>query len=507
MSGTTHALLTEIEGFLAEFAVSPTKFGLAAVNDGHLIENLRNGASVTLKTADKVRAYMTRQRALASAADVSREAIPAKRIVLIIGGGIAAYKCLELVRRLRERGIAVRAVMTRAAQEFITPLSVGALTGDRVFTELFDLNDEREIGHIRLSREAALIVVAPATGDLLAKMAGGHADDLASCVLMATDKPVLVAPAMNPRMWLNPATRRNVALLEADGVHFVGPGVGEMAERGEAGPGRLVEVSELIAAIEGLLASSITTPAPNPSPRRVEDAPSARGGGGFTQSLPLTGRRVLVTAGPTHEPIDPVRYIANRSSGKQGVAIAARARALGADVTLVCGPANVADPAGVEVVRVQTAREMLAAAQAALPVDIAVFAAAVADWRVASQSSEKIKKGGKALPRLELIENPDILKTIAAERPGLRPPLVIGFAAETQNVLEYAAKKRKAKGADWIVANDVSPQTGIMGGDRNTVHLVTAEGVESWPELDKGEVARRLMQRAAERLAEITAVT
>jgi phosphopantothenoylcysteine decarboxylase / phosphopantothenate---cysteine ligase len=505
MPSTTHALLTEIEGFLAESGVSPTKFGLAAVNDGHLIKNLRGGASVTLKTADKVRAYMANQRSVASARNVSREAIPAKRIVLIIGGGIAAYKCLELIRRLRERGVAVRAVMTRAAQQFITPLSVGALTGDRVFTELFDLNDEREIGHIRLSREAALIVVAPATADLLAKMAGGHADDLAACVLMATDKPVLVAPAMNPRMWLHPATRRNVALLEADGVHFVGPNVGEMAERGESGPGRLAEVPELLDAIEALLAS------PSPScGRRVFDTTRGgdRGGGEReAQRGSLAGRRVLVTAGPTHEPIDPVRYIANRSSGKQGAAIAAEARALGAEVTLVCGPAGIADPAGVKVVRVETAREMLAAAQTALPADIAVFAAAVADWRVATQSSEKIKKGGKALPRLELIENPDILKTIAAERAGVRPPLVIGFAAETENVLEYATKKRKAKGADWIVANDVSPQTGIMGGDRNTVHLVTAEGVESWPELDKGEVARRLMQRAAERLAEISAAT
>jgi phosphopantothenoylcysteine decarboxylase / phosphopantothenate---cysteine ligase len=491
MPSTTHALLTEIEGFLADSGVSPTKFGLAAVNDGHLVKNLRGGASVTLKTADKVRAYMANQRSVASARNVSREAIPAKRIVLIIGGGIAAYKCLELIRRLRERGVAVRAVMTRAAQQFITPLSVGALTGDRVFTELFDLNDEREIGHIRLSREAALIVVAPATADLLAKMAGGHADDLAACVLMATDKPVLVAPAMNPRMWLNPATRRNVALLEADGVHFVGPNAGEMAERGESGPGRLADVPELLDAIEALLAS------PSPScRRRVFDTTRGgdRGDGEReAQRGSLAGRRVVVTAGPTHEPIDPVRYIANRSSGKQGAAIAAEARALGAEVTLVCGPAGIADPPGVKVVRVETAREMLAAA--------------VADWRVATQSTEKIKKGGKALPRLELIENPDILKTIAAERVGVRPPLVIGFAAETENVLEYATKKRKAKGADWIVANDVSPQTGIMGGDRNTVHLVTAEGVESWPELDKGEVARRLMQRAAERLAEISAAT
>ena len=490
MPNTTHVLLAEIEAFLAARGISATKFGLAAVNDGHLVKNLRRGASVTLKTSDKVRAYMQRQQhGAAGAGDVSREAAASRRVLLIIGGGIAAYKCLELIRRLRERGVPVRAVMTRAAQEFVTPLSVGALTSDRVFTELFDLNDEREIGHIRLSREAALVVVAPATADLIAKMAGGHADDLASCVLMATDKPVLVAPAMNPRMWLHPATRRNVALLQADGVHFVGPNVGEMAERGEAGPGRLVEVPELADAIEALL----------------PPASAANGRDGDPANGPLAGRRVLVTSGPTHEPIDPVRYIANRSSGKQGAAIAAEARALGAEVVLISGPSNVPDPPGVNVLHVETAREMLAAAQAALPVDIAVFAAAVADWRVAAQSNEKIKKGGKALPRLELVENPDILRTIAAERPARRPPLVIGFAAETQNVLEYAAGKRKAKGADWIVANDVSPETGIMGGDRNTVHLVTAEGVESWPELDKGEVARRLMQRAAERLAEITA--
>jgi len=495
MPGTTRDLLNDIEAFLVEFGVSPTKFGLAAINDGHLVKNLRDGASVTLKTADKVRAHMAEQRRMSPAGDVSREAVPGTRVLLIIGGGIAAYKCLDLIRRLRERGVAVRAVMTRAAREFITPLAVGALSGERVFTELFDLDDERDIGHIRLAREAALIVVAPATADLLAKMAGGHADDLATCVLLATDKPVLVAPAMNPRMWFNPATRRNVALLEADGMHFVGPNVGEMAERGEAGLGRLAEVPELLAAIERLL---------------VEASPalsSARGAGECAHRLPLAGRRVLITAGPTREPIDPVRYIANRSSGKQGAAIAAQARALGAEVTLVLGPANLSPPPGVKVQRVETALEMLAAAQRALPADIAVFAAAVADWRVASQANEKIKKGGKALPRLELVENPDILKTIAGERPGVRPPLVIGFAAETQNVLDYAREKRRAKGADWIVANDVSPQTGIMGGDRNTVHLVTAEGVESWPDLDKSEVARRLMQRAAERLDEITAAT
>ena len=504
MNTAAHKLLAEIEAFLAETGAAPTKFGIAAVNDGHLVANLRKGNSITLKTADRVRGFMGRQRMTIAASSVSHETSEHKRIVLIIGGGIAAYKCLELIRRLRERGTAVRAVMTKAAQEFITPLSVGALTADRVFTDLFDLNDEREIGHIRLSREASLIVVAPATADLLAKMTGGHADDLASCVLMATDKPVLVAPAMNPRMWLNPATRRNVALLQADGVHFVGPGVGEMAEGGEAGPGRLAEVPELVEAIQKLLASQSIRPSQSipPSPGLPHEGGSSRKG-----QKPLAGRRVLVTAGPTHEPIDPVRYIANRSSGKQGAAIAAEAGALGAEVTLVCGPSQIADPVGVKVVRVETALEMLAAARAALPADIAIFAAAVADWRVATQATQKIKKGGKALPALQLVENPDILKTIATERAGVRPPLVIGFAAETQNVLEYAERKRKAKGADWIVANDVSPETGIMGGDRNAVHVVTAEGVESWPELDKGEVARRLMQRAAERLHKITAET
>ena len=505
MSSASKSLLAEIEGFLAGSGLTATKFGVAAVNDGHLVANLRKGSSVTLKTADKVRAYMARQRSPVPAAIASRETTPAtKRVVLIIGGGIAAYKCLELIRRLREAGIGVRAVMTRAAQEFVTPLSVGALSNERVFTDLFDLNDEREIGHIRLSREADLIVVAPATADLLAKMAGGHADDLATCVLMATDKPVLAAPAMNPRMWLHSATQRNVAMLQADGVHFIGPNVGEMAERGEAGPGRLAEVPELLEAIQGLLASGGDRGGGNhDSPGIPPSLTLPHKGGGN----PLAGRHVLVTSGPTHEPIDPVRYIANRSSGKQGAAIAAEARALGAEVTLVSGPTNLADPAGVKVVRVESAQQMLEAVRTALPADIAVFAAAVADWRVAAQSAEKIKKAGKAAPRLELVENPDILKTIASERPGRRPPLVIGFAAETQKVVDHATAKRKAKGADWIVANDVSPETGIMGGDRNTVHLVTADGVESWPELDKAEVASRLVARAAQWLVEHTALT
>jgi phosphopantothenoylcysteine decarboxylase / phosphopantothenate---cysteine ligase len=371
-----------------------------------------------------------------------------------------------------------------------------------------------------LSRDADLIVVAPATADLLAKMAGGQADDLASCVLMATDKPVLVAPAMNPRMWLNPATRRNVALLQSDGIHFVGPNSGEMAERGEAGPGRLADVGELIGAIDALLAHSAHAEVQHglaaeggrnqdevhqagaaPSPLLLE------GGGGSAGGYPLFGRHVLVTSGPTHEPIDPVRYLANRSSGKQGAAIAAAALALGASVTLVTGPTRLPDPPGVRVIHIETAQQMLNAVRQALPADVAVFAAAVADWRVASQATEKLKKGSKSTPTLELVENPDILKTIAAAPPHERPPLIIGFAAETQSVISYAKKKRKAKGADWIVANDVSPATGIMGGDRNQVHLVTSEGVESWPELDKEEVARRLVERAAQHLGQIAAPT
>jgi phosphopantothenoylcysteine decarboxylase/phosphopantothenate--cysteine ligase len=407
-----------------------------------------------------------------------------KRVLLIIGGGIAAYKCLELIRRAREQGIHVRAVMTAAAKQFVTPLSVGALTNERVFCELFDLDEERDIGHIRLARETDVIVVAPATADLLAKMAGGHADDLAGAILLATDKPVLVAPAMNPRMWQHPATRRNLALLEADGIHVVGPNVGEMAEAGEAGPGRMAEPMEILAAISGLLAA---VPA------------------GARRGLALSGRHVLVTSGPTHEPIDPVRYIANRSSGKQGHAIAAAAAALGARVTLVAGPTELPDPPGVHTICVETAVQMLAAARKALPADAAIFAAAVADWRVVNAHSEKIKKDAKQkTPSLELIENPDVLRTIAQERPGTRPPLVIGFAAETENVVEHAKKKRKAKGCDWIVANDVSPGTGIMGGDRNRVHLITAGDVESWPEMDKAAVAARLLAQVAEHLARTT---
>jgi len=403
--------------------------------------------------------------------------VTGKRILLLIGGGIAAYKCLDLIRRLRERDFVVRTVMTSSAQQFITPLAVGAISGDRVFTELFDRADEHDIGHIRLSREADLIVAAPATASLLAKMAGGHADDLATAVLLATDKPVLAAPAMNPRMWLHPATQRNIATLQADGIRFVGPNSGEMAEQGETGFGRMAEPLEIVAAIEQVL------------------------GGLETPGL-LAGRHVLVTSGPTHEPIDPVRYIANRSSGKQGHAIARAAAELGARVTLVAGPVSIADPPHVDVIHVETAQQMLAAVEAALPADIGIFAAAVADWRVENTAGQKIKKDKVgASPELAFVENPDILKTIAARSPA-RPALVIGFAAETENLVELAKKKRKSKGCDWIVANDVSEQGGAMGGDRNAVHLISARAVESWPAMDKAEVARRLVERAAQHLSE-----
>jgi phosphopantothenoylcysteine decarboxylase/phosphopantothenate--cysteine ligase len=392
-----------------------------------------------------------------------------KRILLVIGGGIAAYKALDLIRRLKERGAAVRCILTKAAQEFVTPLAAGALAGERAFTDLFDPHGEFDVGHIRLARETDLVVVAPATADLMAKMAGGHADDLASTVLLATDKHVLIAPAMNPRMWEHAATRRNLKQLTADGVAVVGPNAGDMAERGEHGLGRMAEPLEIAAAVESLL------------------------GGG--DAKPLAGKRVVVTSGPTHEPIDPVRYLANRSSGKQGHAIARAAATAGADVILVSGPVSLPDPAGVKTVKVTTAREMLAAVEAALPADVAVFAAAVADWRTADETKQKIKKGHGS-PRLALVENPDILATVAG-RKAKRPKLIVGFAAETDNVVAYAKDKRARKGSDWIVANDVSAETGIMGGDHNKVHLVTAAGVESWPDQSKDEVARALVARIA----------
>jgi phosphopantothenoylcysteine decarboxylase/phosphopantothenate--cysteine ligase len=391
------------------------------------------------------------------------------RVLLIIGGGIAAYKSLDLIRRLKERGAVVRVVMTKAAQEFITPLAAGALAGQAAFLDLFDAVGEFDVGHIRLARDTDLIVVAPATADLIAKMANGLADDLASTVLLATDKPVLIAPAMNPRMWEHPATQRNFKRLVADGMVVVGPNAGEMAERGEAGTGRMAE------------------------PIEIADAAIAATG---PQARPLTGRHILITAGPTHEPIDPVRYIANRSSGKQGFAIARAAAAAGAQVTLISGPVSLPDPAGIAVVHVDSARAMLAATRAALPVDAAIFAAAVADWRVAEAGQQKIKKGTSGAPRLTLVENPDILATVAKLK-SKRPKLVIGFAAETEQVVEHAQAKLKRKGSDWILANDVSVESGVMGGDRNRVHLVTAQGVEAWPEQSKDEVARMLVERIA----------
>jgi len=396
-----------------------------------------------------------------------------KRVLLIIGGGIAAYKSLDLIRRLKVRGIAVRCILTKAAEHFITPLSAGAIVGERVFTDLFDASSEFDVSHIRLARETDLVVVAPATADLMAKMAGGHADDLATAVLLAAGTRILLAPAMNPHMWANKATQRNLAQLVADGAALVGPNEGEMAEKGERGLGRMAEPLEIAAAVENLL------------------EPKAQ---------PLKGKRVLVTSGPTHEPIDPVRYIANRSSGKQGHAIATAAATAGADVTLVSGPVNLPDPPGVSVIHVESARDMLKAVERALPADIAVFAAAVADWRVANAGEQKIKKkAGQATPELSLTENPDILSTIA-HRKSQRPRLVIGFAAETENVAANAREKLARKGCDWILANDVSPQTGIMGGDRNTIQLVTAQGIEPWPPQTKEEVAKMLVARVADTL-------
>ncbi|MCO4317086.1 bifunctional phosphopantothenoylcysteine decarboxylase/phosphopantothenate--cysteine ligase CoaBC [Phyllobacterium sp. 21LDTY02-6] len=452
-------------------------------------------ASITIRNLDPASKERLRRRAAANGRSMEEEArlvlgglesdpVPAhavspaagslagKHVLLIIGGGIAAYKCLDLIRRLREKGARVRPVLTKAAQEFVTPLAVGALAADKVFSELFSREDEHDVGHIRLSREADLIVVAPATADLMAKMANGLADDLASAVLLATDKRVLVAPAMNPRMWDHPATRRNRARLEQDGVFFVGPNRGEMAESGERGTGRMAEPLEILAAVENL----------------IED-----------RSKPLAGMSIVMTSGPTHEPIDPVRYIANRSSGKQGHAIAAALARLGATVHLVSGPVSIPDPLGVEVTKVETAREMRDAVERFLPADAAIMVAAVADWRTADAAGEKIKKQpGQAAPALQMVENPDILAGVGHHRQ--RPRLVVGFAAETQDLLSNARRKLDRKGADWIVANDVSHETGIMGGDRNMVRIITRTGVEEWPDLSKKDVAERLAARIAEAL-------
>ena len=411
-----------------------------------------------------------------AASSMPRAATPSEdgpRILVIIGGGVAAYKSLDLIRRLQERGAQLRCILTAAAQHFVTPLAAGALIGERAFTDLFDPQSEFDVGHVRLARDTDLIVVAPATADLLAKMAGGHADDLATAVLLATDRPILIAPAMNPRMWAAKATARNLAQLTADGVRVVGPNAGEMAERGETGLGRMAEPPEIAAAAESIL----------------------------RRGAALAGKRVIVTSGPTHEPIDPVRYIANRSSGKQGHAIAAAAAAAGADVVLVSGPVNLPNPRGVTVIKVETAQQMFEAAEAALPADAAIFAAAVADWRSESESESKIKKQPGRTPTLKLTENPDILSSVAHRTSG-RPRLVVGFAAETGDVIANAQAKRIKKGCDWIVANDVSAESGVMGGDMNSVHLVTGSGVESWPPQAKDQVARRLIERIAAALGE-----
>jgi phosphopantothenoylcysteine decarboxylase/phosphopantothenate--cysteine ligase len=395
-----------------------------------------------------------------------------RTVLLIIGGGIAAYKAHELVRLLKTRGARVRIILTRAAEEFVTPLSLSGLSGEKVYTALFSLTDEVEMGHIQLSRAADLLVVAPATADLMAKMANGLADDLASTALLATDKRILVAPAMNVRMWRHPATERNVDTLKTDGVSFVGPADGEMA-CGEFGPGRMAEPGEILTAILAML-----------EPKQK----------------PLAGRKVVITAGPTREPIDPVRYISNHSSGKQGYAIARAAVELGAETVLISGPVSIPIPPGAQMMPVETAEEMLAACEGEMPTDIAIFTAAVADWRVAGQAPEKLKKsGGGKPPVLTLAENPDILATISRRSP--RPEIVVGFAAETERVTEHAAAKLKNKGCDLILANDVSVGSGVFGGDRNKVHLVSASGIESWPEMSKDEVAGRLMERLAQMLA------
>jgi phosphopantothenoylcysteine decarboxylase / phosphopantothenate---cysteine ligase len=458
-----------------------------AIRDALRLRAARNGRSVE----DEVRVILrdTSQNAVSSALPASpttqenaavrpprRAIVGLPRVTLIIGGGIAAYKALDLIRRLKERQIHVRCVLTRAAQQFITPLSASALSHERCYTDLFDAESEFDAGHIRLARDCDLIVVAPATADLMAKMAHGAADDLASAILLAANRPILLAPAMNPLMWNNAATRRNVGQLERDGINMIGPNAGEMAEAGEAGIGRMSEPLEIAAAAERLL---------RPPRKR-----------------PLEGHRLLITAGPTHEPIDPVRYIANRSSGKQGFAIAAAAQAAGAEVMLISGPVDLENPPGVTVSRVESARDMLREVEAALPVDVAIFAAAVADWRVANEGRQKLKKTASGMPPLQLVENPDILATISKLR-DKRPPLVIGFAAETEHLIENARAKLARKNCDWILANDVSPATGVMGGDRNTIHLLTRDAtgpdikVESWPEMSKEEVADALVARIA----------
>jgi phosphopantothenoylcysteine decarboxylase/phosphopantothenate--cysteine ligase len=450
---------------------------LRAARHGRSVEDeVRN----ILREAAEIGVMEAPVAALPGGADAPRSVAPArlKRVLLIIGGGIAAYKSLDLIRRLKERGFAVRCILTAAAQHFVTELSASALVGGRVYTDLFDPASEFDVGHIRIARDTDVIVVAPATADLMAKMANGLADDLATAVLLATRAKIMLAPAMNPRMWANKATQRNLARLVADGVDVVGPNEGEMAEAESQGLGRMAEPLEITAAVGKLF----------------EGETIGR----------LRGRRVLVTSGPTHEPIDPVRYIANRSSGKQGHGIAAAAVDAGADVTLISGPVNVPDPPGAKVIKVESAREMLRAVESALPADVAIFAAAVADWRVANAGEQKLKKQpGHTAPELALVENPDILATIAG-RKKQRPKLVIGFAAETENVVANAKAKLARKHCDWIMANDVSPQSGVMGGDHNTITLVRASGIEAWPPQSKDAVATMLVTRIAKALDEDT---
>jgi phosphopantothenoylcysteine decarboxylase/phosphopantothenate--cysteine ligase len=451
-----------------------------AIRDELRLRAARNGRSVEdevrviLREASLGRPPSITAPMAAPTAVTLGPAMAQPRVTLIIGGGIAAYKALDLIRRLKERHLYVRCVLTKAAQQFVTPLAASALSHERVYTDLFDPESEFDAGHIRLAREADLIVVAPATADLMAKMAQGHADDLASAILLASNRPVLLAPAMNPLMWDNAATRRNVAQLARDGIAMIGPNAGEMAEANEAGVGRMAEPAQIAEAAERLLRP--------PRPR------------------PLAGKHILITAGPTHEPIDPVRYIANRSSGKQGFAIAVAAQAAGAEVTLISGPVDLGDPAEVTVKHVESARDMLRQVEATLPVDIAIFAAAVADWRVANEGEQKLKKTSAGMPPLQLVENPDILATIS-KLTAQRPKLVIGFAAETEHLIENAKAKFARKGCDWIVANDVSPATGVMGGDRNTVHLLTRQdgeiSVDSWPVMTKEQVAAELVARIA----------
>lgn len=422
-----------------------------------------------------------------------------KRVLLIVSGGIAAYKALELVRLLKRQGVAVRAVMTKSAAEFVTPLSMGVMTEDQVYGDMFDLKEEREIGHIQLSRQADLVVICPATANILAKMAAGIADDLATTILLATDKPVLAVPAMNVRMWNHPATQRNLAQLRADGVHIMNPDEGAMA-CGEFGPGRLPEppaVAEQICSMLGVPFNTQLASGRSPTTMPSATPLTAQPDFADVEHRPLFGKRILVTAGPTHEAIDPVRYIANRSSGRQGFAIAAAAADLGAEVTLIAGPVHLPTPPGVLRIDIETALEMQAEVEKALPVDAAIMVAAVADWRAAQAPDQKIKKDGHAIPPLALTENPDILASLAMHKQ--RPKLVIGFAAETENIIAHAQAKLAKKGCDWIVANDVSGD--VMGGENNAFHIVTKAGVDSWLESPKDVIARKLMEKVADELA------